>query len=343
MKKKSLSHIYVLMGLLKEGLQRILLFSIISPAFWGLFHRLEKKPETSPVAIKITKAEDKTVVDNYWGSHTVMPTLIKSRTHAQFYRNWRFQSYPLFKEFMDLYGQHPGETVLDYGCGPGTDVLGFYLFSNAKKIIGIDISQKALTHAVNLLNLFGVAADKIELIMGSDSIQRIALETESVDYLQSLGVVMHTSAPEEYLKEFYRILRKGKNGKLMVYNRDSVWFHLYVPYVLKLVRGQYSSLSDDAVFQKSTDGDNCPYARCYSDEEFIPLLQKIGFTVEYAGGYLSNHELLMLTQYLRSALKDDRLSKEHKIFLENLEYDKKGYPLFKNKYAGIGGVYKISK
>ena len=47
-----------------------------------------------------------------------------------------FDDYPLFREFAHPWGDHDGEVVLDYGCGPGNDVTGFLLHTKAKRVIG---------------------------------------------------------------------------------------------------------------------------------------------------------------------------------------------------------------
>jgi len=45
----------------------------------------------------------------------------------------------------------------------------------------------------------------------------------------------------------------------------------------------------------------------------------------------------ILKRLKHQALADDRLENVHKDFLKNLINDKKGYPMYQGKYAGIGG------
>ena len=87
---------------------------------------------------------DTTSVDRYWSSHTVNSTPFRSASASEKYLEWRFAEYPLFREFMGLWGDHTGHVVLDYGCGPGNDVTGFLLYSGADRVVGVDVSKKAL-------------------------------------------------------------------------------------------------------------------------------------------------------------------------------------------------------
>ena len=73
---------------------------------------------------------ERTSVDSYWGSHTVAPDELPppeqwSRGRSARQLEWRFEQYPLFREFSGLWGEHDGEVLVDYGCGPGNDLTGF--------------------------------------------------------------------------------------------------------------------------------------------------------------------------------------------------------------------------
>lgn len=314
--------------------------------FWSVTGKFSK-PGPLP-AIKKLAVADTTEVDSFWGEHTVDTTAFKSALQSKKHLEWRASLYPLFTEFMNLYGDHNGQIILDYGCGPGNDLVGYAIYTTAAKIIGIDISAKALRMAQHRLSLHNVDPQRIELIHSADTARTIPLEDESVDYVQCLGVLHHTSHPEELLREFHRVLKPGAESRVMVYNRDSVWFHLFVAYERLLLQNAFPGHTAEEIFHRTVDVDddgsgNCPIARCHNWKEFQRLCEANGFGAEYLGGYHSDVELNAIKKYLPQALQDERLATEHRSFLAALQFDENGFPIYEGKHAGLGGVYRLFK
>ncbi|HEX8491214.1 MAG TPA: class I SAM-dependent methyltransferase [Pyrinomonadaceae bacterium] len=314
--------------------------------FWSVTGKFNK-PGPLP-SIKILNADGATEVDSFWGEHIVDTTLFKSALQSKKHLEWRASLYPLFTEFMNLYGNHDNEVVLDYGCGPGNDLVGYSIYTNAKKIIGIDISAKALRRAQHRLSLHHVDPERIQLIQSSDTATTIPLEDASVDYMQCLGVLHHTSYPEALLKEFHRIMRPGAEARVMVYNRDSVWLHLHGAYEKLIIQNAFPGKNVYEIFHQTVDIEadgtgKCPIARCHNWEEFSAICEQSGFRTEYLGGYLSDVELGVMKKYLPQALHDERLAEEHRSFLASLKTDENGFPMYEGKHAGIGSVYRLFK
>jgi SAM-dependent methyltransferase len=244
---------------------------------------------------------------------------------------------------MEIYGDHANQVVLDYGCGPGNDTVGFLLFSQAEKVIGIDVSEKALTLASHRVSLHAVDASRIELIRSSDASPRIPLEDESVDYINCGGVLHHVTHPGLVLREFERVLRPGGRGSIMVYNRQSIFFHLWIAYQRQLVNGDFPDLDPETAFSKATDGEDCPVARPYRPDDFVELCLAAGLEVEFVGGYFAGMELDLMEKSGPAALEDPRLAAEHRTFLGELTRDDAGRYMYRGKTAGHGGVYSIRK
>ena len=66
-------------------------------------------------------------------------------------------------------------------------------------------------------------------------------------------------------------LRPGGTGTIMVYNRDSVWFHLYTAYERMVVEDMFPGADVHEAFRRNTDGPECPISRSYPAEEFVAL------------------------------------------------------------------------
>lgn len=305
---------------------------------------LKAMPRGGPAPDILVKDDSgRTVVDDYWGKHTLHRTAFLSAKESEKYLRKRNSEYPLFPELMDLYGDHRGEVVLDYGCGPGDDVTGFLLWSNARKVIGIDVSAKALGFLRHRLALHHVDVARVELIRITDSTGQVPLPNDSVNWIQCCGVLHHTTHPKEILKEFRRVMKPGAQGRLMLYNRDSVMYHLWIAYAQLIVNNAFPGLSVDQAFTKSTDGPDCPVSDAWAPRRVLDLIAAAGLDGTYRGGYLSVMELDWLRKYGNGALVEKRLAEEHREFVSELKLDEHGYPMWRGKYAGIGGVYTISK
>jgi ubiquinone/menaquinone biosynthesis C-methylase UbiE len=304
---------------------------------------LPESLDEAPQPHQEVEAADRNSVDHYWSEHTVNSKPFKTARESEEYLKWRASVYPKFPELMQMYGSHDGEVVLDYGCGPGNDLVGFAIYTRAAKVVGIDISPKALKLSAARLALHEVPSERVELILSSDSLSSVPLEDASVDYINCSGVLHHTTDPRPILKDFYRVLRPGSRACIMVYNRDSLWLHLFTAYERMIVEGAFRGMSVEEAFARNTDGVECPIARCYSAEEFREMCEAAGFACEYAGGYLSDTELKSYRKHHRAALRDERLADEHKRFIGELVFDAEGLPTHQGKYAGIGGVYWLTK
>jgi SAM-dependent methyltransferase len=210
-------------------------------------------------------------------------------------------------------------------------------------VIGIDVSPKALKAARKRIGLHGVPEDRYRLIEVTDADHRVPLPDASVDFFQSQGVLHHTTDPEAILREIHRVLRPGSEGRIMVYNRASIWFHLWAAYEVQVVNGMYPDLSAENAFQRTTDGPDCPIAHCYAPEDFVALCDRAGFEAEFLGGYLSRHELETVDRARDDAIADERLGAEHRDFLRELETDSDGYPTWRGKHAGVGGSYLLRR
>lgn len=282
-------------------------------------------------------------VEAYWSDYTVLAKPFLTARGSLRHLDWRFREYPLFRELSGLHEVPRGATVLDYGCGPGNDLVGFATRSDARRIVGADVSPTALLLARDRLRLHGAPARRVELVRLQEGHERLALADASVDFVSSQGVLHHASDPGPVLAELARVMRPGATGSVMVYNRDSIWLHLVVAWERRVRDGVDSDRSLDDAFRRSTDGEGCPIARCHSAPEWIALCEAAGLEAEYVGGYLTRPELRGLRGSRASAIADDRLEAEHRSFLRGLTFDRAGLPMHAGSYAGLGGTYRVRR
>jgi SAM-dependent methyltransferase len=275
----------------------------------------------------------------YWtGFNVTLHHPFSSAAESLEYFHWRNDQYPGYIELMPVAGQD-GRVVLDYGCGPGHDVVGFGVYSKPKKLFAADVSPTSLAEAKARAALHGFP---VEFLKIDESANAIPLPDASVDYVHSSGVIHHTPDPVKVLKELKRVLAPGGRMRIMVYNYNSLWLHLYVGYMLRVKQAAaYPGMDVRQVFTKTTDGEDCPIANVYAPEEFRKLAREAGLACDYLGAGISLFELKLFPERF-DAIMDRRLAAEHRDFLKGLELDRRGVPMHRGIRAGVDGCYELA-
>jgi SAM-dependent methyltransferase len=273
----------------------------------------------------------------YWSRHTVLPG-------AEF-SHWadsvesflgRCKQYPGYLDLMPVHG-FDGARVLDFGCGPGHDLVGFVEFSRPAALFGADVSPTALA----------IASARLSLHRGSVDLRRIEQPEDilptcsDLDYIHCSGVLHHLADPARTLRALRQAVKPDGRARVMVYNRDSVWYHLYAGYVLPVAwKALPQDTGTDEVFRMSTDGPQCPISDSYTAETFRELATYSGWHCETVGAAMSVTELELCRDYLDRALNDDRLDLTHRSFLESLSW-RDGVPHINGRVAGIDLVLEL--
>jgi len=293
-----------------------------------------KGPECAPV--NLPSPED------YWSEHTVHVSdrLASSPEASLRYFHWRCDRYPGYLDLMPVRDLDDLD-VLDYGCGPGHDLVGIATYSNPRSLTGLDISDRALAVANQRLALhdFGRHVN-VRTLSGNT----IPLPDSSIDYVHSSGVLHHLENPLHTLREFARVMRPTARIRIMVYNRDSLWWHLYVPYVLQIRKRLLDpDIPLATAFRMSTDGLQCPVSVAYSTESFSALAAEAGLETTFIGTSISRTELDAWRKWGRRALADDKLSDEHRLFLREIGIDASGMPRRLGAVPGINLVLELTR
>lgn len=275
----------------------------------------------------------------YWTRHTISsPTQFSTVEESLDFFYWRSYQYLGFLDLLPVVGAD-GKVVLDYGCGPGHDLVGFAHFSTPKRLIGMDVSPTALVLAKQRLHLHLVP---VEFIQIQEATPVIPLDDASVDLIHSSGVLHHVPDTLAILREFKRILKPDGFAQVMVYNYDSLWMHLYTAYLIRIKQGRYSHLTKRQAFARLTDGEHCPIADCYHPAEFIALAQQAGLQAEFTGAAISVFEMSILPKRFE-ALQHRALDQESREFLYHLQMDEHGLPRWQNHVAGVDACFRLHK
>jgi ubiquinone/menaquinone biosynthesis C-methylase UbiE len=278
---------------------------------------------------------------NYWTKHNVtLHKQFKSPKESLDYFRWRNSQYIYFEDLMSCSG-FDQKVVLDYGCGPGNDLIGFIELSKPKKVYGFDVSSSSIVEAKKRVKLHELGNRVDFLILDEDDFN-LPLPDKSIDYIHSCGVIHHIENPKPILKEFNRVLKDDGFGRVLLYNFNSIWVNLFVPYEIQILNSIDSNLSLEEAFRHSTDGRNCPVSRFYQKNEVEQIFRDANFISELKGVAISLHEMKLLPKRF-DAIGDSRLGEVHRNFLSALEFDKKGVPYFKGEVAGIDAIYEFKK
>jgi ubiquinone/menaquinone biosynthesis C-methylase UbiE len=298
----------------------------------------DKRAQSTPAADITTSTQERPQSDEeYWTTHNVTKHHgFKDVSDSLDFLSWRDEQYFDFKKLMPVSG-FDGLTILDFGCGPGHDLVGFSLQSKPNRLIGVDVSTTSLAEAKSRLQFHGVSAELYRVDVQKD---RLPLADKSVDLVRACGVIQHMAEPDLALCELRRVLKPFGTIQILAYERQSIWYHLYVPYVLQIEERQFTDLSTMEAFAKSTDGLNCPHSRCYTKHEHIAWAESFGFKCEAYGVAVSCWEMIQLPKRF-AAIMDRGLAKEHREFLTQLTFDGRGLPMHGEHFAGIDGCYRF--
>jgi SAM-dependent methyltransferase len=275
--------------------------------------------------------------EEFWAGYNVTSHhRFRDRAESTRYFAWRSEQYFDYLEYMPVAGQDD-RVVLDYGCGPGHDLVGFVEYSKPSRLIGMDVSPASLREAEARLALHGASP---ELIPITESSPRLPLPDASVDYIHCSGVLHHVPDPRRVLREFRRVLRQEGRARLMVYNYESVWLHLYAAHTIRFTRPEGRGLTVREAFRRSTDTEACPISEAWTPDEVAAMCAATGFSCRHLGNAVSVHELAILPQRF-DAILNLELEEEHRRFVLDLAFDRRGVPYHGDKAAGIDACYEL--
>lgn len=166
---------------------------------------------------RLAPAELSERVRRYWNGriHDLDMTEHEAGTLAFFddLDRYRFEKLRYLPRVVDFAG-YAGRTVVEIGCGIGTDLLRFA--RGGARVVGVDVSETAVGLARRNLALHGAAG---RLLVGDGA--RLPLTDGCADLVYAHGVLQYAAEPRRIVEESQRVLRGGGEAVFMVYNRRS--------------------------------------------------------------------------------------------------------------------------
>ena len=161
--------------------------------------RKRRKPAAN-AADEFTSTEKRTgeLYENIW-------ELFSDQEYEQFAR-WMWEDYYKLSEPLGQY--MAGGTVLDAGCGGGALVYAS-LREDASRVVGVDLSQKALLHTKRLVRTY-LPDQENRVEVRQASLLQLPFDDGLFDVVFSAGVLHHIpDSPEKAFAELVRVLKPG--------------------------------------------------------------------------------------------------------------------------------------
>jgi ubiquinone/menaquinone biosynthesis C-methylase UbiE len=144
----------------------------------------------------------------------------------------RYTDYaPWMPELMG-FNQFSGASLLEIGCGMGTDLLQFA--RGGALCTGVDLTPRSVEITRHRFALYGQRGS----FMISDG-EKLPFKSNSFDVVYSNGVLHHTPDTEGAIKEVHRVLRPGGVAKVMLYHRNSLNYWVEIVLRRGIFGGEY--------------------------------------------------------------------------------------------------------
>jgi ubiquinone/menaquinone biosynthesis C-methylase UbiE len=182
-------------------------------------------------------------------------SLWRNRKRMYVYRN-------VVKIAEEFLGGLAGRTVLEVGCGRGATLLE--LARRGADVVGLDYSEEAIA-VCRAWALETGTAERVEFVKAEA--QKMPFESESFDFVFSVGLLEHFKDPMEILREQYRVLRPGGYCLVQVPQKYSI-YTIVKKTLIGLGKWPYGGWETQ-----------------FSDRELSELMSKAGLDPHYVTGY----------------------------------------------------------
>ena len=158
---------------------------------------------------------------------------------------------PLFADFK----RWKGKSVLEVGCGIGTDATNFA--RNGADYSAIELSSESMNLAQKRFETFDL---KGNFVSGNAEELSSLVPTSHFDLVYSFGVIQHTPNHSNVIKEIRKVIKPDGELRIMLYAKNS-----------------WKSIMINEGFDQPEAQSGCPIAFTYTNDEVRYLLK--GFKV----------------------------------------------------------------
>lgn len=173
---------------------------------------------------------------------------------------YRYEAYaPWLKKLIDGLDVQ-GKTVLELGCGIGSDLLSFA--RNGANVIGLDLTPKHIELARKLFEVYGLPA---EFLIGDA--ENLSIPSDSVDLVYSFGVLHHTPNIDKAVAEIHRVLKPGGLAVVGLYHKNSWQYWVNLIFLLGIFQRKLFKMSLAELLSSCVEishSDARPLVRVYS-------------------------------------------------------------------------------
>jgi SAM-dependent methyltransferase len=175
---------------------------------------------------------DKQAVRDFWQQASCGEDLYLHEVSREGYIEQARQRYALepYIPGFAQFAQARDRDVLEIGVGLGADHQQFA--AAGARLRGIDLTERAITHARRRLALFGLQSN---LAVGDA--ENLPFDSNTFDIVYSWGVIHHSPDTPAAVAQIHRVLRPGGVARIMIYHKWSlVGYMLWIRYALLRLR-----------------------------------------------------------------------------------------------------------
>ena len=163
-----------------------------------------------------------------------------------------------------------GKSVLEIGCGLGTDTVNFA--RAGAQVTAIDLSDQSAALARQRLEVYGLG-DRATIYVGNAEELPSIVPPQTFDLVYSFGVIHHSPNPRRIVEHTRQYMNSQSELRLMVYSRIS-----YKLFGIMKEEGVWDlSRIDELVARSSEAQTGCPVTYTYTYETARALLE--GFRI----------------------------------------------------------------